>query len=324
VDAERRCQTDSIGAAPRRITALVSSNPLVSVLVTSYNREAFIAEAIESVLAQTFTDFELIVSDDASSDNTAAIARGFARRDARVRVSVNERNLSDYPNRKRAACLARGQFLKYHDSDDVMYPHCLDVMVGALLAEPRAAVALSASHAWSGGKSPMLLTPSLAYEREYLGTGLFQLGPAAALFRTEAFRELGGFPEMPHCSDQLFWIHALTRVNVLLVPGDLFYYRIHPGQEIAKPANDLAQAKALAEAWRVLNSEQCPLRGDVLDRARRNFAFTRAREIYRSLKQRKFSTAAATWRHCGLSSGDWARYLRPARRSTTAGTPPSV
>jgi glycosyltransferase involved in cell wall biosynthesis len=301
----------------------VSVGPLVSVLLTSYNREAFIAESIESVLAQTFTDLELIVSDDASTDGTACIAREFARRDARVRVSVNERNLGDYPNRKRAACLARGQFLKYHDSDDVMYRHCLGVMVGALLAEPRAAVALSASHAWSGGKCPMLLTPSLAYEREYLGTGLFQLGPGAALFRTDAFRELGGFPEVQHCSDQLFWIHALTRVNVLLVPGDLFYYRIHPGQEIAKSTNDVAQAIALAEAWRVLNSEQCPLRGDVLEQAKRNFAFTRARDIYRSLKRRNFGAAAATWRYSGLRAGDWARYLRPARRSATAGTPPS-
>ena len=47
----------------------------------------------------------------------------------------------------------------------------------------------------------MLLTPSLAYEREYLGTGLFQLGPGAAIFRTDEFRELGGFPEVQRCSD---------------------------------------------------------------------------------------------------------------------------
>ena len=68
------------------------NTPLVSVLLTSYNREAFIAESIESVLAQTLTDFELIVSDDQSRDGTVAIASDYARRDARIRVSVNERN----------------------------------------------------------------------------------------------------------------------------------------------------------------------------------------------------------------------------------------
>jgi glycosyltransferase involved in cell wall biosynthesis len=156
----------------------MSSNPLVSVLLTSYNREAFIAESIESVLAQTLTDFELIVSDDQSSDGTVAIANDYARRDSRIRVSVNETNLGDYRNRNKAAALARGQFLKYHDSDDVMYRHCLAVMVEALSEEPRAGFAMSSSRNWPGGPCPMLLTPRLSYEREYLGTGLFQAGPA--------------------------------------------------------------------------------------------------------------------------------------------------
>ena len=114
-------------------------------------------------------------------------------------------------------------------------------MVEPLEAEPRAAFALSGPRSWPGGPCPMLLTPRLAYEREFLGSGLFQQGPASALFRAEAFRALGGFPEINYAGDYLFWLHACTTVNVLLVPGDLFYYRIHPGQEIANPANDVAR-----------------------------------------------------------------------------------
>ena len=106
----------------------VSAVPAVSVLMTAYNREQYIAAAIESVLAQTFADFELIVVDDGSADDTVAAARSYEA-DPRVRVVVNERNLGDYPNRNRAAGLARGRFLKYHDSDDVMYPHCLATML---------------------------------------------------------------------------------------------------------------------------------------------------------------------------------------------------
>src|SRR5260370_25138306 len=97
--------------------------PCISVLLTSYNREEFIAEAIESVLAQSLTDYELIVCDDRSSDRTVEIVNAYAARDARIRVSINERNLGDYGNRRRVARLARGRFLKYHDSDDVMYRH---------------------------------------------------------------------------------------------------------------------------------------------------------------------------------------------------------
>src|SRR5258708_6892254 len=81
--------------------------PLISVLMTSYNREDFISEAVESVLAQTCGNFELIVSDDCSTDRTLDIVRSYASKDSRIRISVNERNLGDYRNRNRAASLAR-------------------------------------------------------------------------------------------------------------------------------------------------------------------------------------------------------------------------
>jgi glycosyltransferase involved in cell wall biosynthesis len=299
----------------------VSAGPRVSVLLTSYNREAFIAESIESVLAQTYRDFELIVSDDGSSDGTVAIANDYARRDSRVRVSVNETNLGDYPNRNKVASLARGRFLKYHDSDDVMYRHCLAVMVEALDAEPRAGFALSGSRDWPGGRCPMLLTPQLAYEREFLGTGLFQCGPSCALFRTEVFRRLGGFPISGVASDYLFWIQACATENVLLVPGDLFYYRVHPNQEYANSDNRVQYAKARAAAWKMLNSSRCPLDRSVLDRAKSNFLWAATRDAYRQFKRGQFGAAAAIVRFLGLDVGDWVRYLRPPNRNPNAGTP---
>jgi hypothetical protein len=299
----------------------VPTTPRISVLLTSYNRQDFIAEAIESVLAQTVTDFELVICDDRSSDGTVDIARDYARRDSRIRFSINERNLGDYTNRRQVASLAQGRFLKYHDSDDVMYPHCLATMVEPLEAEPRAAFAMSGSRSWPGGPCPMLLTPRLAYEREFLGFGLFHLGPAGALFRTDAFRALGGFPEVAHSGDYLFWLRACATVNVLLVPGDLFYYRTHPGQEIAKPTNEGAQVRAAAEAWRMLNSAQCPLTGDALELGKRNFVFNQGRGVYRHLKSGRFRSAAVIVRHIELSPSDWVSYLRTPRRSPSAGTP---
>jgi len=301
----------------------MTDNPRVSVLLTSYNREAFIAESIESVLAQTLTDFELIVSDDQSRDGTVAIVNDYARRDSRVRVSVNEKNLGDYGNRRQVASLARGRFLKFHDSDDVMYRHCLQTMVEPLEAEPRAAFALSASHYWTGGPSPMLLTPRQAYEREFLGTGLFHLGPAAAMFRADRFRELGGFSITGSASDYLFWLKACTKVSVLLVPGDLFYYRVHPGQEVAKPEVDEAYARAMGEAWSVLTSDACPLVGEAREQAKRNFVYIMARGAFRHFKNGRWTSGWGNIKYCGLTGGDWIRYLRRPRRSNDAGTPTS-
>ena len=105
------------------------SKPIVTVLTTTYNREAFIAAAIESVLSSFHSDFELIVVDDCSSDNTVGIARKYEKLDKRVKVYVNEKNLGDYVNRNKAAAYASGKYIKYLDSDDLLYPHGLQVMV---------------------------------------------------------------------------------------------------------------------------------------------------------------------------------------------------
>jgi len=299
----------------------MTPRPAVSVLLTAYNREDYIAESIESVLAQSLTDFELIVCDDRSTDGTAAIIETYARRDPRIRFSVNDRNVGDYANRRRAAALAQGRFLKYHDSDDVMYRHCLATMLEQLEAEPRAAFALSGPGSWSGGPAPMLLTPRVAYEREFLGSGLFQLGPAAALFRTEAFRALGGFPDVGYVGDYLFWLRACAVVNVLLVPGDLFHYRVHPGQEVANPASVVAYARGAAAAWAMLNSPECPLTGDALQTGKRNFVYTQARGVCRLLRAGRMRAAVDTMRHVGLGPADWIGFLRWPHRAASAGTP---
>ena len=89
--------------------------------MTAYNRQDYIAEAIESVLASTYKNFELIISDDCSSDQTLEIARGFALKDERIKVFVNEKNLGDYPNRNKAASYARGKYIQYIDSDDLLH-----------------------------------------------------------------------------------------------------------------------------------------------------------------------------------------------------------
>jgi hypothetical protein len=298
----------------------MSAPPSVSVLMTAYNREAFIAPAIESVLAQTLGDFELIVVDDASTDRTPEVARAYEA-DPRVRVVVNPANLGDYPNRNRAAGLARGRLLKYHDSDDVMYPHCLAAMAGPLLAEPRAAFALSGAAAWLGGPCPMLLTPRMCYQREFLGTqGVFMCGPASALFRAEAFRALGGFPEAGAGSDYVFWLRACAAVSVLLVPGDLFWYRVHPGQQMQQHGAALEYARAWGHAWPALLRSDCPLSAEERERAKHNWAFIVARDAWRAMRRRRWRAALTRVAWAGLSAGDWLRYLRPPRRDPSAGT----
>ena len=295
--------------------------PAVSVLVTAYNRERYIAAALDSVLAQTFTDFEVIVTDNQSTDRTVDIAREYERRDSRVKVFVNDRNLGQFGNRNHAATLARGRYIKYHDSDDLMYPHCLSVMVPLLEAEPRAGFALSTSRYWPGGPEPMLLTPRQCYQREWLGFGLFMCGPASALFRRDVFAGLGGFPDVGVQSDHLFWVKACARTPALLVPGDLFWYRLHPGQELVSDRARREYALLPAAVWAALNSPDCPLDGDDLRQARINHVWGIVKLLWRDVKALQFAMLAYRVSQSGLSFGEWCRYLRRQSRSAAAGTP---
>ena len=293
--------------------------PLVSVLLTAYNREAYLAASIESVLAQTWGDFELIVVDDRSTDGSVEVARRYERLDPRVRVVVNERNYGQFANRNHAASLATAPYLKFHDSDDVMYPHCLGVMVPALQAEPRAGFGLSNSRAWPGGPVPMLLTPKEAYQREFLGFGLFMCGPAGALFRAEVFHELGGFEDHGTPSDTIFWMRACARYPVLLLPADLFYYREHPGQAFQAPNVARQYATLNGHLWRALGAPECPL--DDHDRAmgRRNVAFSTAKSAWQAAKGGDLGLAWHRLAASGIRASEWLRYLRPPRRSPDAG-----
>jgi glycosyltransferase involved in cell wall biosynthesis len=115
--------------------------PRVTVGIPVYNGEKYLAEAIESVLAQTFTDFELVISDNASTDATAAIALEYAARDPRVRYSRNRENIGSARNFGRVFELATGEFFKWMASDDLISPGFLENCVVALDREPAAVLA---------------------------------------------------------------------------------------------------------------------------------------------------------------------------------------
>jgi hypothetical protein len=293
----------------------------VTVLMTAYNRAEFIGAAIDSVLAQTFADFELVIVDDRSTDGTLDVVRQYERRDPRIRVVANERNLGDYGNRNHAATFVRTPYFKYHDSDDLMYPHCLQVMVSMMNAEPRAGFGLSVGAAWPGGPCPMLLSPRMAYQREFFGDGLFQSGPAGAIFRSDVFRQLNGFVDEGAASDHLFWMRACTTVNVLLLPADLFWYRVHPSQELQSARAKRQYAKVPGWVWQALDAPECPLTPPEREQAKRNRAFHLAKRTLQDLRRGRWQFAIARLRHCGMTLTDWLRYLRRPSRHAFAGTP---
>ena len=295
--------------------------PKVTVVVTCFNRERYLKASIESVLSSSFENFELLVLDDASTDASVDIARGLAQADRRVRVVVNETNLGDYPNRNRALDLVATPLLKYHDSDDLMYPHCLETLVTLLDAEPSAGFALSSGRCWRGGPCPMLLTPRLAYRREYLGGGLFHCGPSGALFSTGVLRGFDGFPDRGVASDFCFWLKAAAKTPLVLAPGDLMWYRIHRGQEFFGERAARAYAVASGEAWKALVSADCPLTGEELSLAKRSCMHNLLRNSLYDARRGHLSFVRALFKSAGIRVRDVFRYLPRRTDDPKLGSP---
>ena len=235
------------------------NSPTVSVLMTSYNRENYIEDAIKSVLSSSFTDLELIIVDDCSSDRTVEIARSFQKQDSRVRVYVNDRNLGDYPNRNKAASYANGKYIKYLDSDDIMYSHTLSVMVQSMELFPEVGLGLSGK----GKKDkphPYVLSPIEAYREHFGGFGHLDRAPGSAIIKREAFEKVGGFTGRRMIGDNELWLILARYFPIVIFPADLYWARTHEGQE---SQSDYAKKYAALRKTifvDALNHPDCPLK----------------------------------------------------------------
>jgi glycosyltransferase involved in cell wall biosynthesis len=235
----------------------VEDNPLVSVLMTSYNREQFIGEAIQSVLLSTYKNFELIIVDDHSTDHTVQVASDFASGDARVKVFVNEINLGDYPNRNKAAGYANGKYLKYVDSDDYIYPWGLEWLVGMMEKFPQAGWGLCSLEQDTRRPFPFELSPKEAYEYNYQGPGLFHKAPLSSIVKREVFMEEGGFSTERMVSDFEMWHRLALKYHVVLMPAGLVWNRAHEGQEMSSHHQFIMDYHQIM--IRYLKSGDCPL-----------------------------------------------------------------
>lgn len=206
-------------------------SPLVSVIMTAYNREKYISEAIESVLASTFEDFELIIVDDCSKDKTVEIARHYASKDNRIRVYENEVNLGDYPNRNKAASYAVGKYIKFIDADDMIYPWGLEIIIKNMESSPNADYCLDSIEQDLERIYPIQLSPKEAYEREYFIAPIFNKAPTSATIRRDIFNLVGGFSGKQHVGDFELWHKLSLSQNVLLLPHGIIWSREHDEQE---------------------------------------------------------------------------------------------
>ena len=208
--------------------------PLVSVLMTSYNREKYIARAIESVLASTYENIELIIVDDGSTDTTVQMIKNFTIRDSRIRFYINEKNLGDYPNRNRAASYAKGDFILYTDSDDVLYEYTIQKYIAYLKSYPSLNFAIfsTAVEKEVGNFDPYFIDSKTAVIDHYFKKSSLLSGPGGIFVRKTFFETIGKFPEKyGPANDMYFNVKAASLSDVLIIPFIPIFYRKHDNQE---------------------------------------------------------------------------------------------
>jgi glycosyltransferase involved in cell wall biosynthesis len=105
---------------------------MISIILTSYNSEGFIARTLQSVLAQTYKDIEVIIVNDCSMDNTEQVIKNIASRDSRIRYYRNEINVGAGLSRRRAISEMRGEYMTFLDHDDLLKPDAIETMVNTI------------------------------------------------------------------------------------------------------------------------------------------------------------------------------------------------
>lgn len=221
--------------------------PRVSIIMPAFNREKFIAESIDSALAQTYTDFELIIIDDGSKDQTVSVAKKYLD-DPRVSIIENPKNMGIATTRTRAINIARGEYLAMLDSDDVWLDHDkLKKQVAFLDSHPdHAIIGSGIAYIDTTGKQLNTLvfpTDDLEIRKTILRRN--QFAQSTLLCRTEMLMKTGLYSTRFMISDDYdLWLRVGKRWKFANSADISTGYRIHGG--------NITQTKRLTAAREVL------------------------------------------------------------------------
>ena len=192
----------------------MTESPKVSVIIATYNRAALLPRAVNSILAQTYQDFELLIVDDGSTDDTPQVIGGFS--DPRVRPLRHEANRGLSASRNTGIGEARGEYLAFLDDDDEFTPTSLADKLAALeAAPPEVALVYGWTDMVNDATDETRPRHRLALEGgeafEYALTGATLAPVSSLLVRATAAREIGGFPEELSMGEDAYFIN-----NILL------------------------------------------------------------------------------------------------------------
>lgn len=297
--------------------------PLVSVIINAYNVEPYLRECLDSVLGQTLDDLEVVFVNDGSTDATGAIAETYARRDARVRVVHNERNLGIPATINRALALSRGEFVAKADADDVSMPTRFEKQVAYLRAHPEV-VMVGSSWVWIDQEGRVLGPQQLRASNRQLAQQMRKrcvLVHTGVMVRGELVRRIGYREFFRSSEDYDLFLRLCDHGEIAVLPEVLVKQRLTPHgvtvrrfreeeqfaryarrfarQRRRRGADDYERVAANPDAVRPVTSERASrsfyhYRYGLFRLMLRDMAGAR-RELWRSLKAVPWNATSAFW-----------------------------
>lgn len=213
-------------------------NPLITVSMAVYNGESYIKEAIDSILNQTFKNFELLIINDGSTDNSMNIINSYT--DSRIRILHNEKNSGERFTRNRAVFEAKGKYIAILDCDDLTSPNRLEVQYNYLEANPE----ISLCGTWgiiideNGNEFGNKITHSI--DPEYINIEMLfsnQFINSSVMYKTQIGKDIGGYISVDIPPDYAFFSRISENYKMANIPEFLVQYREH-SQGISKTKID--------------------------------------------------------------------------------------
>jgi glycosyltransferase involved in cell wall biosynthesis len=235
-----------------------AGGPLVTIAIPTFNRAALLKGCVQAALSQTYTNIEVLVSDNASTDDTQKVLREF--NDNRLRVVRQETNIGLYPNLNACVAAAKGEYFVLVCDDDRIDPWFLERCVDAIGKQSQVliVVALSNVHLVSSGKTKPARTSKhlssglqngidvlLAFLRDEITVAI-----CSVTVRTEALRRRGGFPlDLPHTGDVAAWAPLLFEGKAGFVNEACTTFNFHDDSVTGR----LSVAQTLSDGWKLAN-----------------------------------------------------------------------
>jgi glycosyltransferase involved in cell wall biosynthesis len=209
---------------------MLENNPLVSVIIPAYNCEKFIRQAIESILNQTYTNIEILISDDASRDNTKRVIDSI--HDPRIKCFHNDDNLGYLKTWNKLMSIARGDLITFQDADDYSDFERIEILINELKKDSRlGAVGSNYNRVDENGNLSYTSNFSLEHDEIFLKIpSQFDIIGSGLMIKKEVYKEIGGYNEFfdRMGAEDYYWVFLIMeKFKIINVKDVLYIYRFN-------------------------------------------------------------------------------------------------